>query len=74
MIILGICLVKGVERRYLRVGGDIHLTKVCLGEEPLHHSLITLQELSDQCLGVFIAMIFCLHLVVAAQHERLQVE
>ena len=73
MIILGIRLVKGVERRYLRGGGDIHLTKVRLSEEPFHHSLITLQELGDQCLGVFIAMVFRLHLVVAAQHERLQV-
>ena len=74
MIILGIRLVKGVECRYLLVGGDVHLTKICLGEEPFHHSLITLQELCDQCLGVFIAMVFRLHLVVAAQHERLQVE
>ena len=74
MIVINICLVKGVERRYLLVGGDVYLTKVRLSEEPFHHSLITLQELSDQCLGVFIAMIFRLHLVVAAQYERLQVE
>ena len=50
------------------------LTKILLAEEAFDYSLVALQILTDDFLRILVAVVFCLHLILAVQDKRLQIE
>ena len=62
VVIIHIILVERVEQIYLSRRGDGDVAEQLLCEESVHHRLITLQELADECLTILIGAVFCLYI------------
>ena len=74
VIVVHIGLVEAVEHFRLTGSCNIDLTQILLAEESLYHSLIALQILTDNLLRILVAVVFCLHLILAVEDERLQIK
>ena len=74
VVIVHIRLVEAVEHLYLRGCRNIDIAKKLLGEESLDHSLIALQILTDNLLRIFVAIVFCFHLILTIQDKGFQIE
>ena len=73
VVVIHIFLVERVQQVDLGLRGDADVAEQGLRQETIHHGLITLQELADEGLAVFIAVVFGFHLIFAVQDKCLDV-
>ena len=74
IIVIHIGLVEAIEHLHLMFRRNTDLTKILLAEESFDHSLVALQILADDLLRILVAVVFRLHLILAIQDKRLQIE
>ena len=74
VVIFQFARVKAVEDSHLACSSDVDVAQVNLRKEALKHSLVALQNLTDEGLGVLIGVVLGLDLALAILDKDLHVE